>query len=143
MDHLKNHDGFVKIIVLVSIFALAFVLLKDLVMPNFLYYQYSSAVKGSTKGFVPQECREIQNMASKTQSLIDDKIAKDLTRSLLDLANEYKIPLQEKDITVTLNRHNVPSIMAQLSWTEKVNILGAFNKNFDFTMEFTEIMPCL
>ncbi len=54
---------------------------------------------------------------------------------IFERAQELKLPLEEKDIVVTKSTRGT---RVQASWSETVDILGIYQKTFDFTVDVEE-----
>lgn len=60
----------------------------------------------------------------------------DKTRAqIFERAQELKLPLEEKDIVVTKSTRGT---RVKASWSETVDILGIYQKTFDFTVDVEE-----
>lgn len=112
---IRNERGYIKSVL--SIALLIFIVYAGLQfgMP---YYRYS-ALKTEAKELARISLGEVD----KTRNLVFER------------AQELKLPLEEKDIVVTKSARGT---RVQASWSETVDILGLYQKTFDFTVDVEE-----
>lgn len=112
---LNNENGFIKFIFIMLVLAsLVYAGLK-FGMP---YYRYS-AFKSDTKELARISIGDTE----KTRAQIFER------------AQELKLPLEENDIKVT---KTVRGVRVQASWSETVDLLGLYQKKFNFAVDEEE-----
>lgn len=112
---LNNENGFIKFIFIMLVLAsLVYAGLK-FGMP---YYRYS-AFKSDTKELARISIGDTE----KTRAQIFER------------AQELKLPLEENDIKVT---KTVRGVRVQASWPETVDLLGLYQKKFNFAVDEEE-----
>lgn len=112
---LNNENGFIKFIFVMLVLAsLVYAGLK-FGMP---YYRYS-AFKSDTKELARISIGDTE----KTRAQIFER------------AQELKLPLEENDIKVT---KTVRGVRVQASWSETVDLLGLYQKKFNFAVDEEE-----
>lgn len=115
MKVLNNENGFIKFIFIMLVLAsLVYAGLK-FGMP---YYRYS-AFKSDTKELARISIGDTE----KTRAQIFER------------AQELKLPLEENDIKVT---KTVRGVRVQASWPETVDLLGLYQKKFNFAVDEEE-----
>lgn len=115
MKVLNNENGFIKFIFTMLVLAsLVYAGLK-FGMP---YYRYS-AFKSDTKELARISIGDTE----KTRAQIFER------------AQELKLPLEENDIKVT---KTVRGVRVQASWPETVDLLGLYQKKFNFAVDEEE-----
>ncbi len=112
---LNNEDGFFKFIFVTGLIAFLIYAGLQFGMP---FYRYS-AFKNDAKELARISLGE----AEKTRAQIFER------------AQELKLPLEEKDIEVTRSTRGT---RVKTSWSETVDILGIYQKTFDFTVDVEE-----
>lgn len=112
---LNNENGFFKFIFVTGF--IAFIIYAGLKfgMP---YYRYSAF-----KSDVKELARISIGEPEKTRAQIFER------------AQELKLPLEEKDIEVTKSGNRV---RVKTSWSETVDILGLYQKKFNFAIDLEE-----
>ncbi len=112
---LNNENGFIKFIFVVALLAFSIYAGIKFGMP---YYRYS-AFKSDAK----ELARISIGDAEKTRAQIFER------------AQELKLPLEENDIKVT---KTVRGVRVQASWSETVDLLGLYQKKFNFAVDEEE-----
>jgi len=108
--------GFIKgFLIFVFLIGLAFVLI-ELGKP---YYRYNS-LQSRTKDILVSE-----TPTDQTLPMIKTKI--------LAEAEELKVPLADKDLSLTINSSKVVKVRGR--WSETVNFWDYYQKKFDFEMD--------
>ncbi|KJR41260.1 hypothetical protein MCHI_002843 [Candidatus Magnetoovum chiemensis] len=87
-----------------------------LIMP---YYNYSS---------FKSEAKEIARLGGDVEKT---------TAMLFEKATELKLPIAQGDIAVTRDEEH-KTITIQTSWKQKVNVMGLFEKQYNFTINVKE-----
>lgn len=115
MKVLNNENGFIKFIFVVALLAFSIYAGIKFGMP---YYRYS-AFKSDAK----ELARISIGDAEKTRAQIFER------------AQELELPLEENDIKVT---KTVRGVRVQASWSETVDLLGLYQKKFNFAVDEEE-----
>jgi hypothetical protein len=115
MKEFNNERGFVKFFLTMLILAFAVYAGYKFGMP---YYKYS-AFKSEARALARISVGDID----RTRALIFEK------------AEELGLPLTEKDIEV---RRLDKTILVQTSWSERVDLLGFYQKDLYFTIDLEE-----
>lgn len=112
---LNNENGFIKFIFVTGLLAFLIYAGIKFGMP---YYRYS-AFKSDAK----ELARISTGDTEKTKAQIFER------------AQELKLPLEEKKIEVTKTGRGV---RVQTSWSETVDVLGLYQKKFNFAIDIEE-----
>lgn len=115
MKELNNERGFVKFFLTMLILAFAVYAGYKFGMP---YYKYS-AFKSEARALARISVGDV----ARTRALIFEK------------AEELGLPLSEKDIDV---RRLDKTILVQTSWSERVDLLGFYQKELFFSIDLEE-----
>lgn len=115
MRQLRNRDGFIKPLLIIIVLVSAAYVGIEFGMP---YYRYS-AFKSEAKQIARLELGNL----NKTRA------------QLIEAAQEYKIPIEEKDIIVTKKMNTV---RIQTSWSVMVDIMGFYQKTLNFNVDMEE-----
>lgn len=111
----RNESGFFKFIFVTGLIALGIYAGLQFGMP---FYKYS-AFKTDAKELARISIGELE----KTKSQI------------FGSAQEHNLPIEEKDIQITKTGRGV---RVRTSWSETVDILGIYQRTFDFTVDVEE-----
>lgn len=112
---LNSENGFIKFVFVTGLLAFLVYAGIKFGMPHYRY----SAFKSDTKGIA----RIFTGDTEKTKELIFER------------AMELKIPLKEEDIVVTKTERRV---IIRTSWSETVDLLGLYQKKFNFAIAIEE-----
>ena len=115
MKVLRNEKGYVKFVLIVVILALCAYLGIQFGMP---YYRYS-VFKADAKEITRTSLGDIK----KTQTLLYER------------AQELKLPIEENDISVTVQNKTVS---VSTSWSETVDLFGIYQKDLNFAVDIEE-----
>ena len=106
-----GEKGFIKVVLVVAILAAFAFVAVSFAQPYYRYYMLGSHTRDILKS-------EIGNI-----DVIREKV--------LENAKELNIPLDEKNLEVTLDKK---IIRVKATWSETVDFWGYYQKKFDFTM---------
>jgi len=115
MKELNDERGFVKVFLTLLILAFGVYAGFKFGMP---YYKYS-AFKSEARALARISVGDVE----RTRGLIFEK------------AEELELPLSEKDIVV---QRLEKTIIVQTSWTERVDLLGFYQKDLHFSIDLEE-----
>jgi len=115
MKMLRNEKGFIKVLFVILLLIFLGYAGFQFGMPYFRYSAFKSDVKELTRISLGQVER------TKTQ--------------VLEKAQEFKIPISEKDIKVTKTE---ATVIVRTNWSETVDILGLYQKRLDFDINIEE-----
>jgi hypothetical protein len=115
MRCLRGSDGFVKPLLIVAILVIAGYVGLEFGIPQYRYSAFKSEVKEIAR-------LELGNV-EKTRAQV------------YAAAQEYKIPIEEKDLVLTKKTNTV---RVQTSWSTTVDIFGIYQKTLNFTVDVEE-----
>lgn len=115
MRRFRNQDGFIKAVLCIAIFVTAVYAGFQFGIP---YYKYS-AFKNEVKDIARQELGNVE----KTRARVYES------------AQDYKIPIEQKDIIVTKTERTV---RVKAAWSVDVDIWGIYQKPLEFTVDVEE-----
>ena len=112
VSRLRKQDGFVKALLLLAILGVAVYAGSQFGMPYFRY----AGFKHEVEDILRMELGDV------------GKIRADV----LAAAENHKIPIEDKDIIVTMAEKTV---RVKAAWSVDVDLWGLYQKKFDFTMD--------
>ncbi len=112
MKYLRNRDGFIKPLLSIAILA-------ALVYGGYLfgmpYYRYE-AFKSEVRANMKIEIGDAERMRTR----------------IYEVAQEFKLPLEEKDIIVTKKER---SLRVETSWSVDVDVFGLYQRTLHFDID--------
>jgi len=113
---INNEEGFIKFVFIIGLIAFLMYAGLQFGMP---FYRYSS-------------------LRSDVEQVARMSVAGDVERTkaqVFELAQESNIPIKENDIEVMKTTRGM---RVKTAWSEEVDILGIYQKTFDFTIDVEE-----
>lgn len=114
MRRVWGEKGFVKTLLGLSLLVALIYVGVTLAKPYYRYYQFGS----HTRDFLKTDIGEV-NMIRK---------------NMLEDAAELGIPLNDKDLTVSVNTFR-KQVRVKATWTETVDLFGQYRKDIGFVLE--------
>lgn len=115
MSYLRNRDGFIKPLLIIAILVAGVYAGTEFGVPHYHYESFKS------------DAKEIARVASGPAERIRSQV--------FESAQEHKIPIEEKDILVI---RKDKSVQIQAEWSVTVDLMGLYQKTFDFRVDVEE-----
>lgn len=115
MRFFSNQNGFIKPVLSLVFLALVLYSGFQFGMPYYRYSAFKSDVKDITR--------------------IGSESADRIKTQVYESAKSYKIPIEEKDITV---RKGDSVVQVKVSWTEQVDIFGLYKRTLYFKIDMRD-----
>jgi len=109
MKHLRSRDGFIKPLLTIAILAAVVYGGYLFGMPYYRYEAFKSEVKATMK--------------------IEIGDAEKMRTRIYEVAQDFKIPLEEKDIIVSKKER---SLRVQIAWSVDVDVFGLYHRTLHF-----------